>query len=295
MLPSPAELSYFHEVCKTQNFSHAARTLKISQPALCIAIQKLEKRLDVDLFIRHKKGVILTPAGKQMLLQTKPLMQLWQDTRLQIQAAHCSATGEVRIGCHSTIGVFLHGFIPDLLEANPGLKISLTHAESLAICQQLIDLNLDLGIVSMPVQYPDLVIQKISETDTTFWVGEGKRNIQDIHAKEAVIICHPEVIWTQILFKQAEHFDIKNKRLLASSSVEVMASLTVNGCGIGILPESFVQAIYPGRLTKIPGLPSIKAELYLVYRKEYLQVDAIKLVLETIKKWVRSIATYKPD
>jgi DNA-binding transcriptional LysR family regulator len=61
--------------------------------------------------------------------------------------------------------------------------------------------------------------------------------------------------------------------------------LTAAGCGIGILPSCFAQALYPTQLECIPNAPACCDEIYLVYRKENRDVKAVSTVINTIKKF----------
>jgi len=290
MMPSVSELTYFFEVSNTLSLSHAAKNLSISQPALSRAIQNLESTVGAALLIRHAKGVKLTPAGQTILLQIKPLLQNWQNTKLQALASHNQVQGQIKLGCHSTVGLFIHGFITALLEKHTALDIELKHASSDVITQAVIDLKIDVGIVTNPIQYPDLIIKKISEKDITFWVGSGKRNIQNLYSEEAVLICNFEAPYTQSLLKKCKTCDIKFKRILKVNSIEVIASLTAHGCGIGLLPSCFTRTLYANKLERVPNVPVIKEDFYLIYRKEYLDVVAFKTVIEFIREWARNNA-----
>lgn len=286
MMPSAAELTYFLEAANTLNLSIAAKNLGMTQPALSRAIQNLEMTTGAALLIRHQRGVTLTPAGKKMLQQVKPLLQHWQNTKLEALAAHQEVQGKIKIGCHSTTAIFLHGILCELLEQYTGLEIELCHGYSENLTQQVIDLNLDIGIVTNPIQYPDLIIRKITETDTTLWVGKGNREIQKIHSPDSILICNPAVRHTQIMLQQCKTRKINFRRLLKVNSIEVVASLTANGCGIGLLPSSFVQAIYGSKLKRIANMPVIKDDLNLIYRKEYINVKAVQIILAAIRERV---------
>lgn len=294
-MPSVSELTYFFEVSNTLNLSLAAKNLCISQPALSRAIQNLESTVGTALFIRHAKGVQLTPAGQTVLLQIKPLLQNWQNTKLQALASHHQVQGQVKLGCHSTVGLFIHGLISELLEKHEALDIELRHAPSEVITQAVIDLKVDIGVVTNPIHYPDLIVKKISEKDITFWVGPGEREIQNLHSEQAILICDPEVYYTQLLLKKCKAANIKFKRILKVNSLEVVASLTANGCGIGLLPSCFTRTLYASKLKRIPDAPVTKEDVSLIYRKECLDVTAFKTVLEFIKEWATTVKNTTPN
>src|SRR4051812_39492811 len=128
MIPSPADLKYFMEIAQTQNVSRAAERLAISQPSLSLSIRRMEQQLGVALFIRSKRGVSLTQAGRQLLVKARHLQQTWDDVRASALASMEEVQGSYVIGCHSSVALFgIGGFLPDLLEKYPKLDISLRH------------------------------------------------------------------------------------------------------------------------------------------------------------------------
>ncbi len=68
-------LQYFMKVCEMNSFSKAAEVLYISQPALSLAIKNLERDLDVVLFQRSNRGIVLTEAGEKLYTHSDLLMQ----------------------------------------------------------------------------------------------------------------------------------------------------------------------------------------------------------------------------
>ncbi len=67
-------LTYFQKVCETLNMNRAAEELYVSQPALSQAIKSLENDLDVTLFLRSNKGLVLTQDGERLLRHTRLIL-----------------------------------------------------------------------------------------------------------------------------------------------------------------------------------------------------------------------------
>ncbi len=285
MLPSAAELEYFLEIAGTLNLSRASERLGISQPSLSLAVKRLEQSVGTLLFVRHKHGVTLTQAGKQLVTHARQLLQYWENTRSQALASQEAMQGYFTLGCHSTIAIHMvSGFLADLLESHPKLEIHLKHDISRRITEQVINLSIDIGIVVNPFKHPDLIIRKLCNDEVTFWVGIGAREIQNIHSREAIILCEPDLTQTQFLLKKCKKAGVVSDRIMTMNSLEVVANLTANGCGIGILPARVAKSMYPDKLKRVSGAPVSSDEVCLIYRNENRNVQAIRAIANVIKK-----------
>jgi DNA-binding transcriptional LysR family regulator len=281
MLPSHSELEYFVEVCSTLNFSRASERLGISQPSLSMAMRRLETTLGAGLFIRHKQGVTLTQAGKQLLVHVRQLLQYWENTQSQALASENEVQGSFTLGCPPTIAIYMVSlFFPKLLENHPDLTLHLTHDISRRITERVIDLAVDFGIVANPVQHPDLIIKKLCNDQVTFWVGPGKN--------KTIILCDPELTQTQILLKKCKKAGINAERIVNVPNLNVVASLCDAGAGIAILPTRVAKALYPESLRPLPNAPIHSDEICLIYRNELRQVRAVQAIVEAIKNCVHN-------
>jgi len=287
MLPSANELMYFIEVSNCLNLSRASERLGISQPSLSLAIKRLESTIGVPLFIRHKQGVSLTQAGKQLVVHARQLLQYWDNTKSKALASHHSVQGFYTIGCHSVISSYLLAdFLPKLLADHPKLEIHLTHDISRKITEEVINLSCDLAIIVNPIEHPDLVIKKLCNDKVTFWVSKNVSSLQNINDPNAVILCDPSLTQTQWLLKQRESAGIQAKRLMTSNSLEAIVSLALTGCGIAILPERVANRLGQNQLEPIPDAPSYSDEICLVYRHENRDLMAMQTIIESIKQYV---------
>ena len=285
MLPSPAELEYFLEVTNALNFSRASERLGISQPSLSLAIKRLEQTIGTDVFIRHKQGVTLTQAGKQLLLHVRQLLQFWETTRSQALASQQEIQGNFTLGCHSTIAIHMVSkFLPSLLDKHPKLEIHLKHNISRKIMEQVINLSIDIGMVVNPIKHPDLIIRKLQTDEITFWSASEPHPSQDIHSGQAILICDPAMTQVNTLLKKIKKMNLSFGRIVTSDNLEVMANLIANGCGIGILPTCVAESQTP-QLKKIPNAPVFHDELCLIYRNENRNVKAVQVIINTIKDY----------
>lgn len=285
MIASPNELIYFVELTNTLNFSRASERIGISQPSLSTAIKRLEHAIGTDLFIRGKNGVLLTQAGKRLLSHAKQLLQLWETVRSESLASHYEVQGCISLGCHPSVALYsLHEFLPELYLKFPKLEIQLKHDLSRKILENIINLTVDIGIVVNPIKHPDLIIHKLYDDKVTFWQSASIKNANlAIHSGEGVIICDPELIQTQALLKQLHKEGMRYKRIIPTSSLEVVARLSAHGAGIGILPASVVFSSYSSQLKPIAKMPTYHDEICLAYRPEKRHLKAMEAIIHTIK------------
>lgn len=281
MVPSPSDLMYFVEVANLLNLSRAAECLGISQPSLTLAMQRLESNIGVPLLNRHKKGVSLTKAGKQLLLHSRQLMQQWDSIKSETLSSMHAVQGSFTLGCHTSVALYsLPLFLADLLEKNPKLEIKLKHDASRKITEQVINLVIDVGIVVNPVKHPDLIINKLAEDKISLWQGKTKNQIQDIHSGRALLICDPDLLQTQAILKKLKTQDIHYAKLITTNSLEVAADLAKSGAGIAILPGRVAET---KGLTPVPKSPTHADEVCLLYRGENRDIKAIQVITQAIK------------
>src|SRR6185312_16188580 len=99
----PRTLRYFAAVAEQLHFGRAAEALHIAQPVLSRQIKALEEELKVQLFARDKRATELTPAGRQLLADARPLLANADALRRRVARAARGA------------GTFMIGFMPGLI------------------------------------------------------------------------------------------------------------------------------------------------------------------------------------
>jgi LysR family transcriptional regulator, cell division regulator len=286
MTVSPNDLKYFLEIASTQNLTRASEKLNISQPSLSMAIKRLEKSIGALLIIRHKRGVSLSKAGKLLLSHAKELIQNWDIVKSGVEVAYHNPEGQVTLGCHLSVGLHtIPGFLPSLLQKYPKLELRMSHGFSYNLIDNISKFEIDIGILVNPMKQPDLVIRKLYEDYDTFWYAPNKKSLD---LKNPTILCDLDRSQTQILLKKFKKITTSNSRIITSSSLEMLSTLTASGCGIGILPARVVSSTNPGKLKQIPSAPTCHDEICLVYRHENKSVGAIKVVVEAINDFFKN-------
>lgn len=280
MYPNASDLEYFQAVAREKSISKAALCVGISQPSVTLAMKRLESQLGVNLLIRSKKGVELTKSGLQLSLLCRQLFDKYDEILNSTRSQSLEIQGQVHIGVHPSVALFgLKKIMPKLLDENPLLEIKFTHDHSQKICQEIIDLKLDLGIVVNPIKHPDLYIKKLYDDQVMYFRG-GKANSKNtIDSGNCILFADMDLIQSNKMQKKLkkERFS----RVITSNSLENIRSLVEQGCGVGILPQTVAKESN-SKLSALKGLPLFKDEIYLVMRHENLKVRSIKTVSDNV-------------
>jgi len=141
-------LRYFVEVARHASFTRAAEVLHVAQPAVSMAIRKLEAELELTLFHRHDRKVALTDDGKRLLVHATRILQTLDDAQLEMQELRGLTRGQVRVGIPGMLGSY---YFPPILMAfrhrHPQLNLSVVEAGTGRLQQMLQQGLLDLAII----------------------------------------------------------------------------------------------------------------------------------------------------
>ncbi|MCS5480859.1 LysR substrate-binding domain-containing protein [Corynebacterium sp. YIM 101645] len=143
------QLGYFVAVAEHGTVTAAAAELYVSQSSISSAIGDLERALNVQLFVRHSRGLSLSGEGQALLPQARFLLRDMAD--FERSAAHLGdeLTGSINIGCYSTIApMLLPRAVATLAREYPALEVTFTEGSR----TQLLD-GLSLGRHDVLVLY----------------------------------------------------------------------------------------------------------------------------------------------
>ncbi len=145
------QLRYFVTVAEELHFGRAARRLAMTQPPLSQQIQALEEEIGVQLFVRTRRSVMLTPAGQQWLPEVRRVLA---DAAALPGLAQRLARGEVGSLALAFVSTADYGILPELLRhfraRHPDVQLQLREATSDVQLEALADGAIDAGLVIRP-------------------------------------------------------------------------------------------------------------------------------------------------
>jgi len=150
-------LVYFHEVARQLHFRKAAESLAIAQPALSRQISQLERELGTPLFVRSRRRVELTPAGRLLAGRVEPVLRMLKGVATELEAVAGGERGQVRV---AFTGLAMATLLPAILREfgrrYPGIRLELNESPTSAQLAALQNGDLGCGFFHPDAPTPGL-------------------------------------------------------------------------------------------------------------------------------------------
>ncbi|WP_372655444.1 LysR family transcriptional regulator [Halobacteriovorax sp.] len=263
------DINNFIEISNFPSLSLAAKKLEVTQPALSDSLKRLETDLGYKLFYRTKNGISLTPEGRTTLEKAKEIQNLLSNLNVQKES---DLFPTINLGCHTTVGsYFLPKFFQLAAKEVPKYKVKLNHGLSRNIQSEIQSGKIDIGVVVNPLMSPDLIIRPLLRDTVHVWKAK-KIAVQN------QVIADTNLFQTQSIIKKWKK-DFED--IIHTDGLELIARMTEQGCGYGIIPERVVKLLNSD-LVKVANTPNFKDEFFIVYRPEFGKSNYEKKILELI-------------
>ena len=156
------QLEYFVAVVETGSFSQAAERCNVAQPSLSQQIIKLEKELGYPLFERLGRRIAITEAGNLLYPRAKSILSDVQHAKHVIVSDYSSAQGSLSVGIIPTLGPFLlYETVTQFKKQYPDVTLEIREDKTQGIINQLLNAELDIGFVSLPIENKQIVTEKL--------------------------------------------------------------------------------------------------------------------------------------
>lgn len=260
------------------SFVAASERLHVTQSTVSVRIQRLEEILGTELFVRHKAGTTLTPAGKQFQRHAAVLTQAVERARQEVGVAtgfRASLTVGGRIGLWEDL---LARWLPIFSKLAPDVAVRALVGFEDDLMQGLIDGHIDIGVMYAPHARPGLQIESILEERLV---------LVSTHANPA-----PELARDYIYVDWGPEFLAQHSLVFpdfpgAALTVNVgwlgLLQILSNG-GSGYFPARLVvEHEAAGRVHRVPNAPEFHLTCYLCYPATS-DAEALGLAIDTIRR-----------
>lgn len=153
------EMLYIQTIYKLGSFSQAARALYLTQPALSLAVQRVEAKIGMPVFDRTRKPLQLTEAGKLYIEKAAQIERLEAELDLQLRELQDGEGGEIRIGTtHYFTSRILPPVIRKFIAAYPMVHIELIETDAQSCHNMLREQQIDISFASHRPETEDFLM-----------------------------------------------------------------------------------------------------------------------------------------
>ncbi len=270
----------FYDVALYGSISKAAAMNYTSQPAVSRSIKTLEDELDTKLFYRNKKGIELTPKGKELFYYVEQSYNSLIMAERKLKDSDTLSNGKLSIGIPSHIATFYLFDAIDLFhKKHPNIEITIISKSTSGLIELLKSHEVDFIIDTEPITIieKNITVKHIKSLKNSFIASSSfdTSNIKSIKDLENYPLILP--VKGTANRKQLESYFFKNniepKNILNIHTSEVILSAIKRSLGIGYIIRDIVKDDLKNGLLKeidIDNLP--KTGISIVYIKEYLTI-----------------------
>ena len=141
-------LQVFLTVATEKSFSRAAERLLRTQPAISLALQRLESELGEKLIDRSGKDLVLTDAGRTVIEYARRFENLRHELENSLAELRDNSAGTLTVGANESTALYLLRHIEEFRRLYPKIKVHVRRSLSSKIPNELLDGNLELGVIS---------------------------------------------------------------------------------------------------------------------------------------------------
>lgn len=288
------KLRYFFEVARLGSMKKASEAVFVTQPSLSKTIKILEEVVGQELFIRLPRGVRLTPVGEVLFNYCKDLFSNLKDLEMKLQSSDDPMAGSLRVGTYDSIGIyFWPKFLKDFLPQYPHLSLEITTGRSMQMQESLDKGDLDLILIINPKKTSQSVVEPLKKDVFKFYRSTRKKVVFENNDSAPFILMPDSFAPDQNLKEKLGKFNIEERKVYKTSSLESVKELTLNGLGLGFLPE-FVCSDYvekglvePVDLGKGSFAGLFPHTIGLAYQKSKVGSPLIETVISEIKEHLK--------
>lgn len=261
-------LIYFNAVATHLSIREAARRLNIASSAVTRQVAQLEDALGIELFLREKRRLRLSPAGEILFRHSRRLAAPMEAAVSEIELLRGVRAGSVRIATAESVGLsFLPQLISDFGKRYPRLNLDVSIISSTEVVERLVEERIDIGFgfIAKPPRQVDVAFRRDVSIGAVMAPGHplaGVRNLTMAQCLEhPLAVGKPEISIREVIEPFLHSPANITPPLVEVNSIRLLVELALGGHYASIMtPIGAQNEIAAGRLVFRPlqdgGLPT---------------------------------------
>lgn len=294
------QLKYIVTLAKEKHFGRAAKECNVSQPSLSTQVQKVEENLNVVLFDRSKKPVLVTKEGENFVVKAKEILSSVHNLEHQAKNSN-KVSGDFSLGVIPTLAPYLLPlFLENFSEKYPDVNLKIYEMTTEEIVKKLYDDDLDGGLLVTPLK-DDKIIERTLFSELFYLYpnknhklyGSKEVNYKDLEFENKFwVLNEGHCLRDQVLNicnfkKESENTSL----FFESGSLETIKNLIRKGSGLSVIPQMAASDI---KQDVVPfSEPSPARQVGLAYSRSFLKekiIDALESeILSSLPKEVKNL------
>ncbi len=287
-----SELRFVVAVAKERNFRRASEKCFVSQPALSLAIKKLEDDLGVMIFERSRTDISPTPIGEKIIEQAIKALEEVNHIRQIAKQGNNQLSGVFRLGLIYSVGPYLlPELIPILRSSAPEMPLEIEENLTAQLETQLKNGVIDAAVIALPFDVPGINTMPLYDEKYVVMVPKGhlwadRASISaDELADENVLLLNSGHCYSHQVLQACPDLSRKGQ-VLQGNSLETIRNMVASNLGVTVLPASAATERYTNPLVKVIPFsePVPVRRVALAWRKSYARQLAISCVVDAIRQ-----------
>lgn len=243
------QLQIFRQVALSESFTKAALELHMAQPAVSIAVKKLEDEIAAPLFNRIDRRISLTAAGEKLLYRAERILSEFQQAKDELRELEALKSGQVRLDTPAMLGSY---YLPEKLiafrRAFPGINLHVTAEGTQRAEQMLLDGSTDMAIVNVNQHSDSIESNYLLREEVVLCMasnhplaGRHSINFNDIK-DEPLLVYHQGYHLRQILNHLESQAGCKANIIVETDILRLMVSMVASAEGCCLCLRRLVEA-----------------------------------------------------
>ena len=252
-MPSLVQLEYIVAVADLKHFGKAAEACHVSQPTLSQQIQKAEETLDIVIFDRVKKPIVLTEDGEVILQQARRILREHKRLKELAHEKSDEISGEFRLGIIPTVAnTLVPHFVERFAEKYPKVTLLIDELKTSSILQELSEDRLDAGVMATPLSVAGLLEEPLYYETFNVYAAAGHRlltgttcRVNNLELSDMWLLQDGHCFKDQVL-QLCSLDDAKSAKMLAriqfqGGNLDTLLRLVRQGTGYTLLPAFMID------------------------------------------------------
>ena len=277
------QIEAFVQVARTGSVSAAAARLNTTQPAISMRLKELERSIEADLFDRSLRTIRLTPVGRAFLDHAERIHAMTEEALAKFGAAR-AITGHIRLGVTETVALT---WLPNLVERIntrfPEVIVKLDVDLTEGIWNHLNHGDLEVALLPGPIGGPNLQCCSLGFVRYD-WMASTSLNVPDRPLTPTDLAAWPIITLGResnlhdFIEAWFRHHGARPRRIDVCNSLGVVASLTMAGLGISMLPPSIFDS--EQRLKTLKTLPRLEELEFVAAYPRNMESPLIRFIVD---------------